>query len=48
MGRSVGLSLEEQLLRQDELVPADATDYKLDALVLGSGEVLRADSAPID
>ncbi|KAF2672581.1 5-formyltetrahydrofolate cyclo-ligase-like protein [Microthyrium microscopicum] len=40
----VGLGLEEQLLPAEEQVPADATDYKLDALILGSGEVLRADT----
>jgi len=38
----VGLSLEEQLLPEEENIPSDETDYKLDALILGNGEILRA------
>ncbi|KAF2271468.1 5-formyltetrahydrofolate cyclo-ligase-like protein [Westerdykella ornata] len=38
----VGLSLMEQLLPPGQSVPMDSTDYRLDALVLGSGEMRRA------
>lgn len=41
----MALSLEEQVLASDENIPADATDYKLDALIMGNGEVIRADAA---
>jgi hypothetical protein len=38
--RPVGLALNEQVLPAQEAVPSDATDYKLDALILGNGELL--------
>ncbi|KAF2788913.1 5-formyltetrahydrofolate cyclo-ligase-like protein [Melanomma pulvis-pyrius CBS 109.77] len=38
----VGLSLTEQFLSPDESVPMDASDYRLNALVLGDGELRRA------
>ncbi|KAF2705543.1 nagb/rpia/CoA transferase-like protein [Pleomassaria siparia CBS 279.74] len=37
-----GLSLTEQFLSPDESVPMDTTDYRLNALVLGDGELRRA------
>jgi len=36
----VGLALNEQLLPREDFVPTDDTDWKLDALVLGDGNVL--------
>jgi len=36
----VGLALKEQLLPDEDSVPADDTDWRLDALVLGDGNVL--------
>ena len=36
----VGLALKEQLLPDEDSVPADDTDWRLDALVLGDGKVL--------
>lgn len=36
---SVGLSLNEQLLPDHQSIPTDATDWKLDALILGNGEM---------
>ena len=38
----VALALNEQVLSPEESVPSDATDYKLDALITGNGEVVRA------
>jgi 5-formyltetrahydrofolate cyclo-ligase len=40
---SVALALNEQVLSPEEHVPSDTTDYKLDALIMGNGEVVRAD-----
>ncbi|KAF2180623.1 5-formyltetrahydrofolate cyclo-ligase [Zopfia rhizophila CBS 207.26] len=40
----VGLSLTEQFLPSNESVPMDTTDFRLDALVLGNGQLLRAAS----
>ena len=37
----VGLSLDVQLLPEDQHVPTDASDYKLDALVVGNGTIFR-------
>ena len=37
----VGLALNEQVLSAPEEVPRDATDWKLDALILGNGQILR-------
>ncbi|KAF2489344.1 5-formyltetrahydrofolate cyclo-ligase-like protein [Lophium mytilinum] len=39
----VGLALAEQLLTAKEFVPMDTTDWRLDALVLGTGQLLRRD-----
>ncbi|KAF2732978.1 5-formyltetrahydrofolate cyclo-ligase-like protein [Polyplosphaeria fusca] len=39
----VGLSLNEQLLLPTDLVPMDASDFRLDALVLGNGELHRSE-----
>jgi 5-formyltetrahydrofolate cyclo-ligase len=39
--RTVGLALNEQLLPIEEFVPADETDWTVDALVLGDGSVLQ-------
>ncbi|KAH9876826.1 hypothetical protein IAQ61_002187 [Plenodomus lingam] len=38
----VGLSLTEQFLPPDELVPMTSSDYRLDALITGDGELRRA------
>ncbi|CAI6337192.1 unnamed protein product [Periconia digitata] len=38
----VGLSLTEQLLPPSDSVPMDTTDYRLDALITGEGELRRA------
>jgi 5-formyltetrahydrofolate cyclo-ligase len=38
----VGLSLTEQLLPPNESVPMDSSDFRLDALVTGAGELCRA------
>ncbi|USP73589.1 hypothetical protein yc1106_00863 [Curvularia clavata] len=38
----VGLSLTEQLLPLNESVPMDSSDFRLDALVTGAGELRRA------
>ncbi|KAJ4292089.1 hypothetical protein N0V90_009988 [Kalmusia sp. IMI 367209] len=38
----VGLSLTEQLLPPDESVPMDTSDFRLDALITGDGELRRA------
>lgn len=38
----VGLSLTEQLLPPNESVPMDKTDFRLDALITGDGELRRA------
>ncbi|KAF1813337.1 5-formyltetrahydrofolate cyclo-ligase, partial [Eremomyces bilateralis CBS 781.70] len=37
------LSLNEQILGQDEQVPMGPTDWRVDALIQGDGTVLRAD-----
>ncbi|KAK4696884.1 5-formyltetrahydrofolate cyclo-ligase, partial [Lecanoromycetidae sp. Uapishka_2] len=37
----VGLALDMQLLPEDQVIPTDASDWKLDALVVGDGTVLR-------
>ncbi|KAF2019265.1 5-formyltetrahydrofolate cyclo-ligase [Aaosphaeria arxii CBS 175.79] len=37
----VGLSLTEQLLPSNQSVPMDSTDFRLDALILGNGELRR-------
>ncbi|OJD36343.1 5-formyltetrahydrofolate cyclo-ligase [Diplodia corticola] len=41
----VGLALKEQLLLPAQSVPMDATDWRLDALVVGDGAVLRSTKA---
>lgn len=38
----VGLALTEQLLPPNESVPMDSSDFRLDALITGAGELLRA------
>ncbi|KAF2124984.1 nagb/rpia/CoA transferase-like protein [Dothidotthia symphoricarpi CBS 119687] len=38
----VGLSLTEQFLPQSESVPMDSSDFRLDALITGDGEIRRA------
>lgn len=38
---AVGLALDVQLLPDDQTVPLDASDWALDALVIGNGTVLR-------
>ncbi|ORX98127.1 hypothetical protein BCR34DRAFT_607045 [Clohesyomyces aquaticus] len=38
----VGLSLNEQLLPPNESVPMDSSDFRLDALILGNGQLRRA------
>ncbi|KAF1995422.1 5-formyltetrahydrofolate cyclo-ligase-like protein [Amniculicola lignicola CBS 123094] len=38
----VGLSLTEQFVPPNQTVPMDASDFRLDALVLGNGEIRRA------
>ncbi|PVH94271.1 5-formyltetrahydrofolate cyclo-ligase-like protein [Periconia macrospinosa] len=40
--QKVGLSLTEQLLPPSESVPMDTSDYRLDALITGKGELRRA------
>jgi 5-formyltetrahydrofolate cyclo-ligase len=42
---SVGIALNEQVLPAQEAVPSDATDFKLDALILGNGELLLPDDS---
>jgi len=37
----VGLALAEQILPANEYVPMDTTDWKINALVVGSGQLLR-------
>lgn len=39
---SVGLSLDRQLLPDGQSVPTDASDYKLDALIVGDGTIVRS------
>ncbi|EON66055.1 hypothetical protein W97_05298 [Coniosporium apollinis CBS 100218] len=39
----VGLALSEQVLPDDQLVPVDSTDWRLDALVTGGGNLSRRD-----
>ncbi|KAK7542971.1 5-formyltetrahydrofolate cyclo-ligase-like protein [Phyllosticta citricarpa] len=38
----VGLALVEQMLPPDQSVPMDSTDWRLDALITGAGQVLRS------
>ncbi|KAK8207350.1 5-formyltetrahydrofolate cyclo-ligase-like protein [Phyllosticta capitalensis] len=38
----VGLALAEQVLPPDQSVPMDSTDWRLDALITGAGQVLRS------
>ncbi|PSN69194.1 5-formyltetrahydrofolate cyclo-ligase-like protein [Corynespora cassiicola Philippines] len=38
----VGLSLAEQMLPPDSTVPMDASDYRLDALIVGNGDIRRS------
>ncbi|KAF2113308.1 5-formyltetrahydrofolate cyclo-ligase-like protein [Lophiotrema nucula] len=40
----VGLSLTEQFLPPHESVPMDSSDFRLDALILGNGELRRTKS----
>lgn len=40
----VGLSLTEQFLPPDESVPMDSSDFRLDALITGDGELRRAEA----
>jgi 5-formyltetrahydrofolate cyclo-ligase len=40
----VGLSLTEQFLPPNESVPMDSSDYRLDALITGDGELRRAEA----
>jgi len=42
MPRKVGLALTEQLLPANESVPMDTSDFRLDALITGDGELRRA------
>jgi len=42
----VALALNEQVLSPEEYIPSDVTDYKLDALITGKGEIVRASHAP--
>ena len=44
----MALALNEQVLPPEETVPSDATDYKLDALIMGNGEVIRANPVHMD
>jgi len=39
----VGLSLTEQFLPPNESVPMDASDFRLDALITGDGELRRVE-----
>lgn len=41
----VGLALKEQLLSPKESVPMDTSDWRLNALVVGDGQLLRAESS---
>lgn len=41
---AVGLSLTEQFLPLGETVPMDSSDYRLDALILGNGDLHRTAS----
>lgn len=41
---TVGLSLTEQFLPAGETVPMDSSDFRLDALIIGNGEIHRAAS----
>ncbi|KAI9706961.1 MAG: hypothetical protein M1820_004548 [Bogoriella megaspora] len=43
----VGLSLNEQLLPKDQTVPRDASDWMLDALITGDGNILRREKYSI-
>jgi 5-formyltetrahydrofolate cyclo-ligase len=38
----VGLALTEQYLPPNESVPMDSSDFRLDALITGDGELHRA------
>ena len=38
---SVGLALDVQLLPEDQSIPTDASDWQLDALVVGNGMTIR-------
>lgn len=38
----VGLALKEQILLPAQSIPMDSTDWRLDALVVGDGEILRS------
>ena len=40
----VGLSLTEQFLPPNESVPMDSSDFRLDALITGDGELRRVGS----
>lgn len=42
----VGLSLTEQFLQPDLYVPMDTTDFRLDALILGDGDIRCAGANP--
>lgn len=37
---AVGLALQEQLLEEGE-IPTDASDWRLDALIVGDGSLIR-------
>ncbi|MCJ1422657.1 hypothetical protein MMC29_000537 [Sticta canariensis] len=37
----VGLALKEQLLKTEQKIPTDASDWPLDALIVGDGSVIR-------
>jgi len=37
----VGVALREQILRTPEFVPTSETDWKLDLIVVGDGEVIQ-------
>jgi hypothetical protein len=41
---TVGLALAEQVLQPPAAVPMAANDWRLDALLIGDGRVLRAES----
>ena len=38
---TVGLALQEQVIADDQQIPTSVSDWPLDALIIGDGEILR-------
>jgi len=42
----VAVALQEQILDEDETIPADETDWQVDLVVVGDGKIFKKEGSP--